>query len=70
MAIEVSINGESKTIPLERPTVLELLVQQNVTSPEMVSVQLNGTILRKAELESTKVSAGDTIEFLYFMGGG
>lgn len=70
MAIEVSINGESKTIPLERPTVLELLVQQNVASPEMVSVQLNGIILRKAELESTTVSAGDTVEFLYFMGGG
>jgi sulfur carrier protein len=70
MAIEVSINGEHATIPLEKPTVLELLAQQNVDSPEMVSVQLNGKILRKVELERTTVSAGDTIEFLYFMGGG
>jgi sulfur carrier protein len=38
--------------------------------PEMVSVELNGQILRRAEFESTALEDNDKVEFLYFMGGG
>ncbi|MFA6187587.1 MAG: sulfur carrier protein ThiS [Phycisphaerae bacterium] len=51
-------------------TVSELLAEQNVKMPEMVSVELNGQILRRSEFEKTALKDGDKVEFLYFMGGG
>ena len=38
--------------------------------PEMVSVELNGQILKRAEFEQRILEEGDKVEFLYFMGGG
>jgi sulfur carrier protein len=51
-------------------TVSELLVEQEVKLPEMLSVELNGQILRRSDFETTALKAGDSVEFLYFMGGG
>lgn len=51
-------------------TISKLLVEQNVKMPEMVSVELNGQILKRSEFESTTVKDDDKVEFLYFMGGG
>ena len=51
-------------------TVSELLIEQKVKMPEMVSVELNGQILRKTEFETTALKDDDKVEFLYFMGGG
>jgi sulfur carrier protein len=67
--MEVTING-GKTALAENLTVSELLVSQNVKMPEMVSVELNGRILRRSEFDTTSITAGDNVEFLYFMGGG
>jgi sulfur carrier protein len=33
-------------------------------------VELNGDILDRPTFDSTLVKSGDTLEFLYFMGGG
>jgi sulfur carrier protein len=51
-------------------TVSQLLAHQNVSMPEMVSVELNGRILRRSEFDHTVLSNGDKVEFIYFMGGG
>ncbi len=51
-------------------TVSELLVEQNVKMPEMVSVEVNGQILKRSDFDSTVLAEGDKVEFLYFMGGG
>ncbi len=51
-------------------TVSGLLIAQEVKMPEMVSVELNGQILKRSEFESTTLNQGDKVEFLYFMGGG
>ena len=51
-------------------TVSELLVEHLVKMPEMVSVELNGEILRRNLFETTSLKSGDKVEFLYFMGGG
>jgi len=50
--------------------VSELLVEHRVKMPEMVSVELNGEILRRNLFETTSLKNGDSVEFLYFMGGG
>ena len=51
-------------------TITELLICQEVKMPDMVSVQLNGTILDREAFPTTEVHEGDTIDLLYFMGGG
>ncbi len=51
-------------------TVSELLVEQKVKMPEMVSVEINGQILKRTEFETTMLKDDDKVEFLYFMGGG
>jgi sulfur carrier protein len=51
-------------------TVSGLLIAQEIKIPEMVSVELNGQILKRSEFESTTLNQGDKVEFLYFMGGG
>ncbi len=51
-------------------TVSELLVEHKVKMPDMVSVEINGEILRRTEFETTILKDNDKVEFLYFMGGG
>jgi len=67
--MNVRINGKPETVA-DGLTITDLLVVRNVESPTMVSVEVNGTILKRTEFEGTKVADGDVIEFLYFMGGG
>ena len=63
------VNGKEIEFDTEL-TVSELLIEQNVKMPDMVSVELNGQILKKSEFDTKSISDGDKIEFLYFMGGG
>ena len=51
-------------------TIRELLAEKKVADPDMVTVEFNGNILRRADFASAKVKEGDAVEFLYFMGGG
>lgn len=68
--MQLVINGKSEAVELNQGTVSELLQVKKVEMPDMVSVELNGKILRQFEYPTTKVKTGDRIEFLYFMGGG
>ena len=63
------INGK-KIDTTDGLTVSELLVKEDVKMPEMVSVELNGQILKRSEFETTKLNEDDKVEFLYYMGGG
>lgn len=68
--MKLTINGKPEEISETKLTITELLKVKNVQMPEMVSVELNGTILERAAFETTNVSENDAVEFLYFMGGG
>ena len=63
------VNGKEDNLA-EGLTISRLLVEQEVRMPEMVSVELNGQILKRSEFENTTLNEGDKVEFLYFMGGG
>ena len=63
------INGKETNIN-NGLTVNQLLVQENVQMPDMVSVELNGQILKRTRFEETVLKDDDKVEFLYFMGGG
>ncbi len=63
------VNGKETNIT-DGLTVSQLLVQENVKMPDMVSVELNGQILKRTKFEETTLKNDDKVEFLYFMGGG
>ncbi|MDP7287526.1 MAG: sulfur carrier protein ThiS [Phycisphaerae bacterium] len=67
--MNVTVNGEQTELS-GAITVSELLTDQDVKMPDMVSVEVNGKILKRSEFDSTTLAEADSIEFLYFMGGG
>ena len=67
--MKLIVNGKEDNLA-EGLTISQLLIEQEVKMPEMVSVELNGQILKRSEFESTTLNEGNKVEFLYFMGGG
>ncbi len=67
--MKLIVNGKEDNLA-EGLTISQLLIKQEVKMPEMVSVELNGQILKRSEFENTTLNQGDKVEFLYFMGGG
>ncbi len=67
--MKIIINGNQEDIN-GNLTVRELLAYKKVEMPDMVSVELNGAILKRSEFETIKIRENDIVEFLYFMGGG
>ena len=59
-----------ETLDEESLTVSGLLSKKDVKMPDMVTVEYNGDILDRDAFSTTQLSDNDTIEFLYFMGGG
>ena len=68
--MNIQINGKVESFVAETLTVSALLVAQKVDMPEMVSVEVTGDVLDRDAFGTTVVKEGDTVEFLYFMGGG
>jgi sulfur carrier protein len=67
----LTVNGKPAAIDgKEELNVTELLSVLNVEQPDYVTVELNGEILERDNFPATVVRNGDTVEFLYFMGGG
>ena len=67
--MEITVNGEKVELA-EGANLADLLTQQKVENPDMVSVQINGEFIEKDAYGSTIVAAGQEVDFLYFMGGG
>lgn len=51
-------------------TIAELVVIENVETPQYVTVSLNDEFVESGAFETTVLHDGDNVEFLYFMGGG
>lgn len=66
--MELVVNGEKRNMP-EGTTVAGLLAALQ-TPPERVVVEVNLTILKRAEHVGTRLSAGDQVEIVQFVGGG
>jgi len=67
--VNIMVNGKETNVS-ENPTVTELLAELKVKMPDMVTVEVNGTILDRKTFADTRIQSGDHMEFLYFMGGG
>lgn len=51
-------------------TVSELVKKEDVETPEYVTVSVNDEFVDHKDFDSRVLKDGDTVEFLYFMGGG
>lgn len=69
--MQLTVNGKPATIEgKENLPVPALLDELKVKDALYVTVELNGEIIDRADFDTTIVKNGDTLEFLYFMGGG
>ena len=66
--MKLTLNGKESDFT-DSLTVSELLVEQQVKTPEMVSIELNGQILKRSKFD-TVLKDGDKVEFLFFAAGG
>ena len=66
---KIYVNGEVQEVSLPL-NVSDLIKQNDVQQPEMVSVQVNEEFAERDDWESIQLKEGDKVDFLYFMGGG
>ncbi|MDQ0202330.1 sulfur carrier protein ThiS [Pectinatus haikarae] len=67
--MKITVNGEKITLE-KAVTVEELLVVTHAETPEYVTVQINDEFVDRSDFTDKLVNDGDTVEYLYFMGGG
>ncbi len=66
---KIYVNGDVQEVSLPL-NVSELIKQNEVQQPEMVSVQVNEEFAERNDWESIQLKEADRVDFLYFMGGG
>ena len=66
--MEVVVNGEERELP-SGITVSRLLEMMKV-APERVVVEVNLTILKRAQHATAVLQEGDRVEIVHFVGGG
>jgi sulfur carrier protein len=67
--LQLVINGEKVEISTGVETILELL-QHFSLDQKVVIVELNHEILEKRNHQETRLSNGDRVEIVHFVGGG
>ena len=67
MTIQVAANKKEVA---DNITVAQLIIDENVETPEYVTVTINDEFVKSGTFEETTLKDGDVVEFLYFMGGG
>ena len=67
--MKITVGGETKEVR-DGLTLSELIAEENVETPEYVTVSINEEFVESSAKETTVLKDGDNVEFLYFMGGG
>ena len=67
--MKITVAGVVKEVK-DNITISELIAQENVETPEYVTVSVNDEFAKGADFETQQLKDGDNVEFLYFMGGG
>lgn len=68
--MKITINGEDYLTAKETITIIELLEERNVARPETVSVQINGSFVKRKNFNTTVVKENDEVDFIFMMAGG
>ena len=67
--MKITVAGVQKEVT-DGLTVAQLIVDENVETPQYVTVTINDEFVENGTFEKTVLKDGDTVESLYFMGGG
>lgn len=67
--MKITVSGKVKEVK-DDLTIAELIVLENVETPQYVSVSVNDEFAKSENFDTQKLKEGDVVEFLYFMGGG
>ena len=67
--MKLTVTGVPKEYA-EGLTVAKLIELEQVETPEYVTVSVNDEFIRSDTFAETVLKDGDSVEFLYFMGGG
>lgn len=65
----ITVAGNKKEVK-DGLTLPELIKNENVETPEYVTVSINEEFIQKDAEANVVLKDGDNVEFLYFMGGG
>ena len=65
----ITVAGNKREVA-DNLTVAQLIIDENVETPEYVTVTINDEFVKSGTFEETTLKNGDVVEFLYFMGGG
>ncbi|MDR1039816.1 MAG: sulfur carrier protein ThiS [Deltaproteobacteria bacterium] len=67
--MEITVGGVRKSFP-DGLSLTDLLGLEKVETPEYVTVAVNDEFVEGADIRERRLRDGDSVEFLYFMGGG
>ena len=67
--MKITVSGEKKEVA-DGLTVSALIEQEQVETPQYVTVSVNEEFIDNESFDSHVLQEGDEVEFLYFMGGG
>ena len=68
--MKITVNGDVRTDLAAGLTLAALLKDSGVEDTGAVSVQHNGAFVDATAFATRTLADGDTVEFLYFLGGG
>jgi len=66
--MKITLNGEPHS--LDGPTPVARLIAELKLKPNRVAVEINQTVVPKADYERTLINDGDQVEVVNFVGGG
>jgi len=67
--MKITVSGEKKEVA-DGITVSALIEQEQVETPQYVTVSVNEEFIDRDTFDTHALNEGDEVEFLYFMGGG
>ncbi len=66
--MEIHLNGERR--PAADGLTVARLLEELAVQPERVVVEVNLTVLKRAQHATTALKDGDRVEIVHFVGGG
>jgi len=66
--LRVYVNGDAREFP--GPLSLAQLITELDLPPARIAVELNRTVVRRSDWETTELHDDDRIEIVHFVGGG
>ena len=67
--MQITVGGQNKNYP-DGISLLQLAEKEKIENPNYATAVVNDDYLRYDDFASVVLSDGDTVEFVYFMGGG